>query len=319
MTSKVDIKERIEYIVNLNSALLERSGYSTEAYSRVVLNTMVQTPSIIDCDTESLTQALLDAMNAGLVPDGKEAAIVPFKRRATLIIMIEGRLKLAQQATQGLVVRSMAVYAADEWDYAEGIHAHLDHVPSPTANQSPEHLIYVYATARMPGAIDPQYDVMSRATVDRYRAFSARADKPPWTTHFEEMAKNAVLKRLLKRLPKSSRAPVESQEFERVDTLEDAATLGGTRKVVDMTTGEIMEAEGPAPTAAYLHRKPKPTPKPAADTPARALAVVDTYARRARRRSSVLETSSDSLGPGFPSPGSGEFFIQSLWTPTKTP
>ena len=41
MTSKVDIKERIEYIVNLNSALLERSGYSQEAYCRVVLNAMV--------------------------------------------------------------------------------------------------------------------------------------------------------------------------------------------------------------------------------------------------------------------------------------
>ena len=43
-----------------------------------------------------------------------------------------------------------------------------------TASNAPEDLIYVYVTARLPGAMEPQYDVMSRATVDRYRAFSAR-------------------------------------------------------------------------------------------------------------------------------------------------
>ena len=270
MTSKMDMKERVEYVVNLNASLLERSGYSQEAYSRVVLNAMVQTPAIAECDVSSLQQALLSAMNAGLVPDGKEAAIVPYKAKATLIIMIEGRLKLAQQATKGLVVRAMAVYEGDEWDYAEGIHARVDHVPSPSASNAPEDLIYVYAIARLPGSTDPQYDVMSRATVDRYRAFSARPDKPPWTTHFEEMAKNAVLKRLLKRLPKSSRAPAEALELERVDTFEDAATLGesSTGEIVDTTTGEIMEAEKPVrQPKAKVRQKASPLPESDADRP----------------------------------------------------
>ena len=165
MTNKVaTVQERVEYVVNLNAALLERSGYSQDAYCRVVLNAMVQTPQLGECDAGSLQQALLASMNAGLVPDGKEAAIVPFKGKATLILMIEGRLKLAQQATKGLVVRSMAVYQGDEWDYAEGLNARLDHVPNPGVSNFEDDLIYVYATARLPGAAEPQYDVMSRAT-----------------------------------------------------------------------------------------------------------------------------------------------------------
>ena len=268
---KMDIKERIEYSVNLNAALLERSGYGEEAYCRVVLNAMVATPAIVECDVGSLQQALLDAMNAGLVPDGREAAIVPFKGKATLIIMIEGRMKLAHQATKGLVVRAMAVYAADEWSYAEGLHAHLDHVPSPGASNAPEDLIYVYATARLPGAIDPQYDVMSRATVDRYRAYSASPTRGPWATHFEEMAKNAVLKRLLKRLPKSSHAPIEAPELELVDTVEDAAALGGDGPrppalgggTVDTTTGEIVDGPEPEPTPIRRPSAPKRAPAPA--------------------------------------------------------
>ena len=255
MSNRVGIKERIEFAVDLNSSLLERSGYSAESYCRVVLNAMVATPAIAECEDESLKQALLAAMNAGLVPDGKEAAIVPFKGRAQLIIMIEGRLKLAQQATKGLVVRSVAVYAGDEWDYAEGLSPRLDHVPNPGASNAPADLVAVYATAQLPGATAPQYDVMSRATVDRYRAYSAAPTRGPWASHFEEMAKNAVLKRLLKRLPKSSHAPVEAPELERVDTLEDATALGDAS--VDTTTGEITETP-----AAPKPSKPKPSRKP---------------------------------------------------------
>ena len=145
----------------------------------------------------------------------------------------------------------MAVYAGDEWEYAEGIHARVHHVPNPAASNAPEDLIYVYVTARLPGAMEPQYDVMSRATVDRYRAYSARPNQPPWTTHFEEMAKNACEKRLLKILPKSSRAPVEVQELERLDTMEEVADLGSS--TLDTATGEIMGA----PVAA---EQPEPSP-----------------------------------------------------------
>ena len=258
MSNSAVVKERVEHAVNLNAALLERSGYSEEAYARVVLNAMVQSPSIAECDQGSLHQALLAAMNAGLVPDGKESAIVPYNKKATLILMIEGRLKLAQQATKGLIVRSMAVYDGDEFGYAEGLNPRLDHTPNPAASNAEQDLTYVYATARLPGASEPQYDVMSRATVDRYRAFSASPTRGPWATHFEEMAKNAVLKRLLKRLPKSSRAPVEAPELERFDTLEDALTLGETPsgQPVDKATGEILEAE---------KAEPKPAPSPSAN------------------------------------------------------
>ena len=76
---------------------------------------------------------------------------------------------------------------------------------------------------------------------------------------------NAVLKRLLKRLPKSSRAPVEVQELEHVDTLEDAAAL----VQVDTATGEIMgdtaPVEQPKPSANGGRKaKPKPASEPVA-------------------------------------------------------
>ena len=69
-------------------------------------------------------------------------------------------------------------------------------------------VIATYAIARRPGSIDPDFEVMDRATIDRYRGYS-RARSGPWDTHYVEMAEKTVLKQLLKRLPKSVQAPPE--------------------------------------------------------------------------------------------------------------
>ena len=125
-SQKLNIVERVEFCVNLNAALVERCGYTKEAYARVVLNAMVSTPQLAECDPGSVQAALLDCLNAGLIPDGKEAAIVPIRNNqkgvteAACWPMVPGRVKMAHQATPGLSLRAMAVYYDDEWEYSGG-------------------------------------------------------------------------------------------------------------------------------------------------------------------------------------------------------
>ena len=183
---------------------------------------------------------------------------MPYKGRASLIPCIKGMIKLVQQAKPGTVLRVMAVFAGDEWHYAEGMHPELKHVPSPTASQASEDMIYAYATARLPGGIDPMYDVMSRGEIDRYRAYSR---SPACDSNFVEQCKNPVLRRLLKRLPMSGLTLEVPTALENVDTLEDAAALGGG-ETVDTATGEITGGPaGAVPTSSKP--KPKPNPRPA--------------------------------------------------------
>ena len=250
------VVERVEHITSKNASLLERIGYTPEAYARVAINALVLNPSIVECSTKSIDAAFLRCMNAGLIPDGREAAIVPFKKTATFIPMVEGRVKLARQATPGIVFRVMAVYHGDDWEYSEGLFPRLRHVPNPAVSNAPEDLIYVYAIARIPGAAEPEYDVMSRATIDRYRAMSLMKVGGPWDSHFEEMAKNAILKRLLKRLPKSAHDPGPlPPELDRIDTGSELRHLETTAdgEVVDTETGAIQEAKV---------TKPSPEPEP---------------------------------------------------------
>ena len=122
--------------------------------------------------------------------------------------MTDGLTMLAHQATKGLSIRTRVVYAQDDWEYEEGLRPVVKHKPNPTADHSDGQVIAAYAVATRPGNMDPDFEVMDRATIDRYRGYS-RSRSGPWDTHYVEMAEKTVLKQLLKRLPKSVTAPPE--------------------------------------------------------------------------------------------------------------
>ena len=201
MPEEMEIQARIERRASMEKAVLERSGYSPELFSRVMLNALVMNPQIGDCDVRSLDRAMLQCIELGLMPDGRQAAIVPFKGNATLIPMIEGRIEMARRATPGLALRVRVVYASDDWEYSEGLTPVLKHTPQ-DGSRSEGDLVAAYAIAIMPRSTAPEFEVMSRADIDRYRAFSAAKSRGPWASHFAEMAKKTVLGQLLKRLPK---------------------------------------------------------------------------------------------------------------------
>ena len=212
MTTKQEtalaVKSRVENRVAMSGALLERMGYTVEQYERVCLNALLVSPGLADCTPQSMDIAITHCITAGLIPDGKQAAIIPFKQVATLIPMTDGLTMLAHQATKGLSIRTRVVYAQDDWEYEEGLRPVVKHKPNPTADHSDGQVIAAYAVATRPGNMDPDFEVMDRATIDRYRGYS-RSRSGPWETHYVEMAEKTVLKQLLKRLPKSVTAPPE--------------------------------------------------------------------------------------------------------------
>ena len=202
--------------------------------------------------------ALVYCIQAGLLPDGKQAAIVPFNlkgvKTATLLPMMEGKLHLARRATPGLSLRVRVVYKDDEFEYSEGLKPVLNHTINPNADRRDNNVMAAYAVAVLPGASEPEFEVFYRADIDRYRSFSRSKDGGPWVTHFAEMAKKAVLGQLLKRLPKAVGAPPESvipaMEADALSLedlgIVDAQTSASEPIVVNTETGEIrQESEQP--------------------------------------------------------------------------
>ena len=270
MSGKVDkarmaaTADHLKNRVALSEALLERMGVTPEAFERVLLNALLNKPELVECSRESLERAVVVCIEGGLLPDGRQAAIVPYKGLAKVLPMIEGRLMLARRATPGLALRVRAVFKADEWEYREGLVPTLDHEPDLNGSRTADDLIASYAVAVIPGSQAPEFEVHSRADTDRYRAKSRAGDKAgaPWNTEYVEMAKKTVLGQLLKRLPKRVGDPafVDSEDEPPMvweDEPEDAAPPAG-----DPPEPKMNPKPKPKPKKTNPHREPEPEPEP---------------------------------------------------------
>ena len=154
--AQLAVKSRMEKRVQNSKALIERMGMSVEQYENVAVNALIATPAIADCTPASVDRAIIQCIQAGLIPDGKQAAIVPFNsdggKQATLLPMIKGQLMLARRAVPGIILQAKTVYREDEFDHAEGTEPFIRHFPNANGSRTDGDIVAVYARAKFPNA-----------------------------------------------------------------------------------------------------------------------------------------------------------------------
>jgi len=197
-----------------------------ERLMRVALTEVRRTPALAKCKPESLLAAIMQCAQLGLEPGGGlgHAWLIPFKEEAQFIIGYRGMIDLARRSGQILSIEARAVYEADTFHVSFGLEPDLTHEPAwDAADRGP--LRFVYAVAKLKDG-GFQFEVMSRAEIEKVRAQSKAGNNGPWVTHFEEMAKKTVIRRLFKYLP-------VSVELARAVTLDEAAERGEQGSVID--------------------------------------------------------------------------------------
>ncbi len=164
-------------------------------------------PKLLQCDRHSLFLAALKAARDGLLPDGREAALAPFKEEstgrqvATYMPMYAGLLKKIRNSGELSSLSANAVYSNDKFEYTLGDDEHIAHAPAMTGPRGK--LIAAYAIAKTKnGGIYRR--VVTAQDVDDIKAVS-RAKKGPWHGKFEsEMWIKTAIRRLAKILPQST-------------------------------------------------------------------------------------------------------------------
>jgi recombination protein RecT len=92
-------------------------------FARIVIRAVEAEPLLYDADRGSLMRACLDAAQDGLLPDGREGAIVPYRHRnsnrfvAQWQPMVWGLVKLVRQSEQLVDIASYIVREADAFDH----------------------------------------------------------------------------------------------------------------------------------------------------------------------------------------------------------
>ncbi len=180
------------------AATLKSIGIDEQRFIRVGLLYVTQNRNLWKCSKSSIVLALLESARAGLMVDGKQAAILPYKDQATFMPMTFGIIALMLRSPRVTKIEARAVYDGDDFAFRYGIRPNLEHTPR--VIPSDDTLIYAYAVMWRERAPEPTFEVMSREEIEIIRATSRNANHPdsPWVNWYSEMARKSAVKRLSK-------------------------------------------------------------------------------------------------------------------------
>lgn len=183
------------------------SHITAEKFTRVLMTAVSQTPALVEADRQSLFGACMKAAQDGLLPDGREGAIVTFNSNGGKIAqwmpMTAGLLKKMRNSGEIASITSQIVYSGDAFDYYiddEG--EHISHRPLMFGDRGER--IGAYSLLKTKdGAI--YIECMNAKQIADVKNVSRSKNNGPWNGPFEEeMWKKTTLRRLSKRAPMST-------------------------------------------------------------------------------------------------------------------
>jgi phage RecT family recombinase len=193
----VVLRERLEARESeLRSALTD---VDPKHFIRAIITAAQINPDLQACSFQSLWLACMKACRDGLLPDGREGAIVPYKTTAQWIPMYQGLLKKFRASGQCKWIGSDVVREGETFEHWVGNDGeHFKHVPGDDGTK-PITKVYAAALTKDSGFY---VAVMSMADIQKIKNMSrASRDDSPWKVWPEEMMKKTVLRRLSKLLP----------------------------------------------------------------------------------------------------------------------
>ncbi len=166
-------------------------------FVRAAVTMLMQSPEIAACEPNSIYQSLIQAATDGLLPNGKEAAIVKFGDKAVYLAMIAGLRKIA--ADHGWSLRTDVIYGNDDFDYELGLEPTIRHKPARLGTERGAAIGAYAVAAHKDGR--KLVEVLTADEIAKVRSVSRSKDRGPWADWTDEMWKKTAGRRLFKRLP----------------------------------------------------------------------------------------------------------------------
>jgi recombination protein RecT len=230
--------------VKKQMALAMPKHLTADRMMRIAMTEVRKVPALGKCNVQSFMGAIMQCAQLGLEPGAAlgHAYLLPFGNgkasdglaNCQLIIGYRGMIDLARRSGQIISLNARAVYSNDQFSYTYGLDETLEHVP---ATGERGEFTHVYAVAKLKGG-GIQFEVMSKADVMRVKASSKAGNNGPWVSHFDEMAKKTVIRRLFKYLPVSI-------EVTQAVILDEKADAGIDQDNASAITGEFSVFEEP--------------------------------------------------------------------------
>lgn len=191
---------------------------SVDKFKQVFFTALNLNPALLGCTKRSLFNAARAAAIDGLLPDGKQGAMVVRKNwkdqtnEVQWQPMIAGLRIKVRNSGEIITWEQHLVHEKDHFDYRLGDDPFIDHKPA-MKDRGPIIAAYSIASYKWGEQIVKSREVMTVDEINAIRdefsegwkAFTAKKIKStPWSTSYGEMAKKTVARRHAKVLPLSS-------------------------------------------------------------------------------------------------------------------
>lgn len=212
-----------------------------ERFMRVVLTAVQNNPALQRADRASFFTSAIKAAQDGLLPDGREGALVIYRSKdrddngrevwvdkVQWMPMIAGLRKKVRNSGEIATWDAQVVYANDFFEYELGDDPFIKHKPALTGEPGPVVAAYSVATLK---SGEKSREVMTRAQLEKVRSVSKSKDRGPWVDWFDEMCRKSVARRHSKVLPMST----DLDDLIRRD--DDLYDMAGAREEAKSLTG----------------------------------------------------------------------------------
>jgi recombination protein RecT len=211
---------------------------SVDKFERTLLTAVQKEPKLLQVQRQTLWESVVKCASDGLLPDGREAAVVIYGDRAQYMPMTAGILKKVRNSGELSSIATQVVHKNDAFKFwVDGEGEHLNHEPLDRGDA-----LGVYALAKTKdGGVYVEFLDLKQVNDIKKMARSKNVWEGPF---WAEMWKKSAIRRLSKRLPMST--DLEGV-IERDDSLyepeqttqptQTATTSSRLSKIVDQQTG----------------------------------------------------------------------------------
>ena len=241
----------VKNLLDKNQTAIMRSmpkGFNYDRMCRSILFSINSNYSLAKCTATSLFISTVKGFLMGLEPNGPmgEGYLVPYRNNkknvfeAQFIPGYRGLQNLARRSGKITECYAKAVHAKDYFEVEEGTERKIVHKPIYTSFRG-EPLCFYAVFKTIDANID--FEVMSIDEINDICKRSKASEDGPWVTDFLEMAKKTVMRRLLKRAPRSI-------ELARAVEVDNQAAMGDfdnqNSDIIDLSEFDLEEAETPS-------------------------------------------------------------------------
>lgn len=174
-----------------------------ERFCRILVTAIQNNDVLLDCSRASLYAAAMKSAQDGLLPDGRECALIPFGANVRYVPMVGGILKKIRNSGELKTITAEIVYEKDQFNYyIDSDGQHVEHKPNIFSDRGEPIGVYGLAQTKDGGVY---FEPMTKNEIEAVRNMSKAKKDSPWDGPFYlEMWKKAVIKRLSKKLPMST-------------------------------------------------------------------------------------------------------------------